>query len=652
MSDNERVYMDPTLERLIKNLPDSSTKLSQKNVRKIQRYLPVPSDYDILWADILNFGGYPAGVVLTKQALVVKASKDEVKANAKAIKADNVTKGRNEKTKPPKTMYRIIPWEYYSPEDYVVIEVGNGPKKHYVLKTGDSEIARFASSDLCKLLNGYRDDFIRRRNAAEEVLKNSSFSAINAVNSEAVMFNAAYGSDQTKTGHGIYAEEAGALLDVLHGEQSSVVGRDNAKNGPDKIVNAAPVQCKYCKTANASVDACFNANSSGQKTFRYLDLSGKPMKVEVPSDQYAAAIDRMKSKISSGQVPGVSDPEAAYDIIRKGRLSYSQALNLAKAGTVESITYDAATGAIGCLSAFGISSIVAFAQVLWKTKDPKAAAKTALWTGLKVYGLSFAGSILASQISRTGAANALQPVAVSLSQNLDKQFVQGFINAFRALAGKKAIYGTAAQKSFVKFLGSNALAECVMFVVFAVPDTFDVVSRKMSGAQYVKNMLSLLASFGGSIGGTAVAGGVIGKKIGGSINKSAGKAIGLGVGMAVGGIAGATTKAVGNVFKEDDCIITTRMFNAVLVNSLFDYMLSAEEQDKLFEALAEDNKALSKLQKQLINSNSQERDILDYLEPKIKKAISSRKTISRTDEQLLEQNISEVIVEGGLDDEM
>ena len=124
--------MDPTLERLIKNLPDSSTKLSQKNVRKIQRYLPVPSDYDILWADILNFGGYPAGVVLTKQALVVKASKDEVKANAKAIKADNVTKGRNEKTKPPKTMYRIIPWEYYSPEDYVVIEVGNGPKKHYV----------------------------------------------------------------------------------------------------------------------------------------------------------------------------------------------------------------------------------------------------------------------------------------------------------------------------------------------------------------------------------------------------------------------------------------------------------------------------------------------------------------------------------------
>lgn len=191
-----------------------------------------------------------------------------------------------------------------------------------------------------------------------------------------------------------------------------------------------------------------------------------------------------------------------------------------------------------------------------------------------------------------------------------------------------------------------------MFVVFAVPDTFDVVLRKMSGAQYVKNMLSLLASFGGSVGGTALAGGAIGKKIGGSINKTAGKAIGLGVGIAVGGIAGATTKAVGNVFKEDDCIITTRMFNAVLVNSLFDYMLSAEEQDKLFEILADDNKALSKLQKQLINSDSQERDILEYLEPKVKGAISDRKIISLADERILEQNISEVIIEGGLDDEM
>ena len=30
------------------------------------------------------------------------------------------------------------------------------------------------------------------------------------------MFNATYGAGQTKTGHGIYTEEAGAKLDWIH----------------------------------------------------------------------------------------------------------------------------------------------------------------------------------------------------------------------------------------------------------------------------------------------------------------------------------------------------------------------------------------------------------------------------------------------------
>ena len=54
------------------------------------------------------------------------------------------------------------------------------------------------------------------------------------------------------------------------------------------------------------------------------------MKIEVPADQYSQAIEYMKTRISNGQVPGASDPNMAYDIIRKGKLTYNQALNLAK----------------------------------------------------------------------------------------------------------------------------------------------------------------------------------------------------------------------------------------------------------------------------------------------------------------------------------
>ena len=644
--------MDPSLEKLIDQLPESSTELTDKNIQRIRTHLPVPSDYEIVWADILSFGGYPAGVVITKQGLVVKASKEEAKANAELIKASNKSRPKKERVKVPKTLFRIIPWEFYSPEDYDVEKVPDEKGGHFVFKAGNTELAGFSSPALYEMFRKYRQGFLQERNLAEEVLQNASFSAINAMNSEAVMFNAVYGADNLKTGHGIYAEEAGAMLDVLNGEQSTVVGRDNAKNGPDKIVNAAPVQCKYYRTASASVDACFTTDASGSKTFRYLDLAGNPMKVEVPSNQYAAAVERMKTRIAAGQVPNVSDPNAAYDIIREGRLSYSQALNLAKAGTIESITYDAATGAIGCLSALGISSLAAFAQVLWKTGDFKAAAKSALWTGLRVYGLSFAGSILASQISRTGAVNVLQPVMINLAKNLDAQVVQGFVNAFRALAGKKAIYGAAAQKSFIKYLGSNAIAEAVMFAVFAVPDTYSVIARKMSGTQYVKNMLSLAASFGASIGGTAIAGGAIGKKFGGAINKTAGKVIGLGAGMVAGGVAGAVTKACCNLVKEDDCIITTRLFNAVLTNAVFDYMLSVEEQENLFDDLARDKRALSSLQKGLIGSATQSKDILDYIEPKIEKIIDRRKAITAEDEEAAQREIGIMVVEGELDNEM
>lgn len=373
--------IDDVLEQLISQLPTSPTKLDKTNIRKIHEYIPVPTDYKIRWADISSFGGYPAGIVIADRGLIVKATRNEVKRNKEQIKEQEKQSGSKKKANTLKVLFQIIPWEYYSPEDYEVVafETGKG-KTRYMLKAEKTELAQFESVALFQMFQKYREVAIERRKLAETTVKNSTFSAINTVNVESVMFNAAYGADQTKTGHGIYAEEAGAILDRLAGEQTTVVGRDNAKNGPDKIVDTAPIQCKYCKTAYSSINSCFiNDPVTGTKIFRYYDLSGNAMKIEVPADQYSQAVEYMKMKISSGQVPGVSDPNMAYDVIRKGKLTYNQALNLAKAGTIESIAFDVATGAVTCLSAFGISAVVAFAQVLWVTKDFKKAAKSALY---------------------------------------------------------------------------------------------------------------------------------------------------------------------------------------------------------------------------------------------------------------------------------
>ena len=414
-------------------------------------------------------------------------------------------------------------------------------------------------------------------------------------------------------------------------------------------MDSAPIQCKYCKQAYNSVDACFKKNSqTGTKSFRYYDLNGYAMKVEVPADQYTQAIEYMKIRIKDGQVPGVSDPNAAYDIIRKGKLTYNQALNLAKAGTIESITFDAYTGAVNCVSVFGISAVVSFAQTYWVTKDYKKAAKSAIFTGIQVYGMAFAGGIIASQLSRTGLVSALNPLAMEISKSISPQVAQEIINAFRAIAGKKAIYGAAAQKSFAKFLGSTAITQSVMFIVFSVPDTFKVFNDKISGSQYWKNMTSLFASFTGSIVATTTAGALIGKTSGEKVDKKVGAAIGMGAGVIGGAICGTAAKGIGNLIHEDDAVITARLFNSVLLNQFMNNMLTSEEQDSVIKVLDDDEKRLRQLQQDLRKSETQEADIIKYLDPIIKAAIKERSTIGLAAEQEMEENIKSVVLKGEL----
>lgn len=636
--------MDQKLQAMIEELQGVCGKPAHEEVQKIQRCLPVPNDHVILWADMISYGGYPAGIALTDRAFISKAPKKDVKAANKEAKAK--AKETGEKAHKLNAIYRIIPWDFFDPEDYDILERKDKGNRRYALKGKDETLAVFESKAMYEAFREYRSDAIRQRKEAEELAERSTISALNSFSVGGIMFNAAYDAGQTKTGHGIYAEEAGAKLDWIHGEKSTVVGRDNAKNGPDKIVGASPVQCKFCKTAYQTVEACFKKTPAGAKEFRYYDLNDNPMKIEVPKDQYADAVAYMKTRIEQGTVKGVNDPEAALDIIRKSNLSYQQVRNLAKPGTVESLVYDFAESSITCTSALGISAVCAFAQALWSTRSPKEAAKYAIVTGIRVYGLSFAGSVIASQLSRTSLMNAINPLATRITKRIGSKAAQEIVNAFRAMAGKKAIYGAAAQKSFAKFLGSNLITQGAMFVVFTVPDTYGLIEGRLSGAQYTKNITSLLVSFGSTIAGTAATGAIAGKKLTDKVGKKAVQVIGMSGGLLIGGIAGAATKAVGDIIREDDALWTTRMFNAIFVNMEIEYLLTAEEQDAVISQLDSDKKSLRKLQEKLVSSKEQEKEIRDYLQPLFEKAMRSRKRVTERDMKTLTENLVEILKEG------
>ncbi|HBH9359531.1 TPA: hypothetical protein KYC45_004874, partial [Escherichia coli] len=94
-------------------------------------------------------------------------------------------------------------------------------------------------------------------------------------------------------------------------------------------------------------------------------------------DQYAGAVETMKNKIREGKVPGVTDPAEASRLIRRGHLTYTQARNITRFGTIESVTYDIAEGSVVSLAAGGISFALT-ASVFWlSTGDRDAALQTA-----------------------------------------------------------------------------------------------------------------------------------------------------------------------------------------------------------------------------------------------------------------------------------
>ena len=214
-------------------------------------------------------------------------------------------------------------------------------------------------------------------------------------------------------GHGYAAEQGNDLYDRIVGHDAQILGDDNAKNGADRLVDGKLIQTKYCQTARASIDAGFK---NGE--YRYIDSNGNPMQLEVPSDQYDEAVKIMGKKIQEGKVPNYDDPKKASDLVRKGNITLSQATNLAKAGTIESLTFDAVNGAVIGTSAAGISATIMFARAIWNGEDINSALDIAVFSGLQAGGIAFITSLVSAQLTKTTLNTILLKPSVELVKAL------------------------------------------------------------------------------------------------------------------------------------------------------------------------------------------------------------------------------------------
>jgi len=334
---------------------------------------------------------------------------------------------------------------------------------------------------------------------------------------------------QWAQGHGFAAEKANNLSDRLHGKNATVVGGDNVRNGPDrKIINwdgsVIWIQDKYYQTASETLNAAFDSETS---MLKYIDADGKPMQLEVPADQYDDVVNLYRQKISEGKVPGVSDPDQASSLVRKGKYTYQQAKNLTKAGNIDSLVYDAKNGVIMATCAMGISFVLDYVSCIMNGQDPAEALKDSGLNALKSGGFVFATYVISSQLCKTGLTSALAPatdaVANALGDGLSKAILQTFgVNATGLTSTQ-----IAAQVS--KILQSQIIVEGVLIVALTIPDVVDLFRGRISSEQLLKNLtVTVLTAAGG--GGGAIGGAALGT----AIAPRAGTVIG-GI---VGGIAG------------------------------------------------------------------------------------------------------------------
>lgn len=383
-------------------------------------------------------------------------------------------------------------------------------------------------------------------------------------------------------GHGYAAERANHLLDLFQGKNSAILGNDNAYGGPDRCVNGIYLQSKYCITGASCIKKAFDENG-----YKYM-VDGKPMPIEVPADNkiYQDAVKAMREKIANGEVTGVSNPSEAETLVRRGNVTYQQAMNIAKAGTIESIVYDAANGVVVSTSAFGISAMVTFAAAIWNGEDWKEAIRMSVESGLKVAGTTFVSSVLSAQIVRvvnhTVVGNVIEKGAKEVFKHLNPKVAEFYLKSHQC--GIINIYNEPMNRASELFK-NNLITGSVTVALMSIPSAVDLFRGRISGKQMFKDVSTTIAT---------VEGGIVGQNIGRVIGA---RLIPIPkVGAFLGGLAGAAlcsyfaqsaTKYVLDSFIQDDAEEMLLIIEDVFVKMVNDYIVTESEAIDIMEDVQE-----------------------------------------------------------------
>ena len=467
----------------------------------------------------------------------------------------------------------------------------------------------------------------------EDILDISSYTAVSGKTVNDILEQSKFTSRQ---GHGFAAERGNNLADRIKGKNAHVVGDNNVKNGADRLILERDgteiwIQDKYYSNAKAGIEACFDENG----LFRYVDGNGNPMLIEVPKDQYEEAIECMKKKITDGKIPGVSDPQEAETLVKKGSLTYKQAVNLSKAGTIESLEYDATNGVVTAACSLGISALLNYSVCRLNGDTIEEATRQAAEEGLKTGGLVFCSSVIASQLSKTGMMKVFEPSSEALVKALGKDFSEALIKS----TGEKVVSasGEAATQTITrnaaKVLRTEAITAAVTIVVFSVPDAIDLFNGRISKTQFVKNFavtaVTIVCGTAGGIGGAALSQLVVP-----GVGTIPGSIIGS---LLAGGVGGWAADKIADYITDDDAEKMYEIVQNSFAQKCEDYLVTESEAQNIVEQLSD--MLDEDMYKDMYQSENREEFIDNKLNPLFEQEVEKRPKIEKPTEEEMRENL-------------
>ncbi|EER1897409.1 GTPase family protein [Escherichia coli] len=286
-------------------------------------------------------------------------------------------------------------------------------------------------------------------------------------------------------------------------------------------------------------------------------------------DQYAGAVETMRNKIREGKVPGVTDPAEASRLIRRGHLTYTQARNITRFGTIESVTYDIAEGSVVSLAAGGISFALT-ASVFWlSTGDRDAALQTAAVQAGKTFTRTLAVYVTTQQLHRLSVVQGmLKHIDFSTASPTVRLALQKGTGAGNISALNKVMKGT-------------LVTSLALVAVTTGPDMIKMLRGRISGTQFIRNL---------AVASSGVAGGAVGSVAGGILFSPLGP-FGALTGRVVGGVLGgmiasAVSGKIAGALVEEDRVKILAMIQEQVTWLAGSFLLTGHEIENLNENLA------------------------------------------------------------------